>query len=300
MIAGLLVLASLFSPTQVVARLRAEPVEVEVGEPCSLILEVEHPGGVSVKLPETDPIPDDSWVLLEPRRVSRAGQTIATWRVLSLETGERKLPSIQVDVVEAGGVRKIDVEAGTLTVRSALAAGEDAPRPMRGFRPPPAGAAAGRGRLLLAGGVLLAVLAAAFLLWRRARRKPVPVPAPTALDRLAVLGAAVAEDPEASRRAVYQLCRLLRESVDGFLGEDRAALPDSEWSARTEPDERVPLGVRRSIAGVLRDSERIKYALHAPTRFAFEKLLADSKSALEALAAAPPPVRPPVPAEEAA
>jgi len=313
MIAGVLLFAALLAPRiagglalripggdpgEVVARLRAEPAEVEVGEPCSLVLEVDHPAGSSVGLPDSDPLPDDSWVLLEPRHVVRGARTIATWRVLSLEPGERQLPSIQVDVAEAGGVRKIDVAAGTLSVRSALEAGEDAPRPIRGFRPAPENPAAGRGRLVLLGGLLLAVLAAAFHFRRRAKRKPVPAAVPTALDRLAGLLKCCAEDPESSRRVVYDLSRLLRGSVDAFLRDSRVALADPEWSARIEPDERVPLGVRRSIAGILRDSQRIKYALHAPTRFALETMFADARSALEALASAPPP--PPGSAEASA
>ena len=102
------------------------------------------------------------------------------------------------------------------------------------------------------------------------------------IDRLEELRQRVADDPEAARAIVYDLSRLLRGSVDATLGEDRASLVDADWSARIETDERVPLGVRRTTAKILRDSERIKYALHAPTRFALEEMLADARSALEA------------------
>jgi hypothetical protein len=299
-LAAILAAALLGAPArgdgEVVAHLHAEPSDVEVGEPCRFVLEVEHPAGATVRLPEGDLVPDDSWVLLEPRRISRPAptRTIASWSCVSLEAGERQLPSLRIDVGDASGVRKVDVDAGMLKVRSALAQGEDAPRPMRGFRAPPESDRGRRGRLVLAGATALAILAAAILILKRRRRKPAQAGTPSALDRLAELRRSAAEDEGASRRAVYGLSRLLRGTVDEFLREDRAALVDADWSARIEADERVPLGARRSIARILHDSERIKYALHAPTRFALEEMLAAAQTALEALAAAPvsaPPAR---------
>ncbi len=288
----------------VVARLRAEPAQVEVGQPAAWVLEIEHPAGASVHLPEGDPLPDDSWVLLEPRRVVRGSgersTTRATWRVMSLEPGKRKLPPIQIEVEEAGVTRKVEVEAGELDVRPALAEGEDAPRPIRSFRPPPEGAAGRtKGPVLLA--LVLIAAVAGFLLWRRARRKPAPASAPTALDRLAELERLAAEDPDRARVVVYALSRLLRGTVDAFFHEDRAALVDADWAALLELDERVPLGVRTAAARILSDAERVKYALQVPTRFALEEMLADARNALEALASAPPTAAPrQSPAEEAA
>jgi hypothetical protein len=275
---------------QVVAHLHGEPAEVEVGEPCRFVLEVEHAAGATVKLPEGDLVPDDSWALIEPRKITRPTptRTVASWTCISLEAGERPLPAIQIDVGDADGVRKVDVDKGLLRVRPALGEGEDAPRPMRGFRAAPEGSG-GRGRLLLVLAAALVALLAGVLLRRRALGKSAPAPAPTALDHLAELQRIAAEDEESSRRVVYALCRLLRGSVDAFVREDRAALVDADWAGRIEPDERVPLGVRRGIARILRDSERIKYALHAPTRFALAEMLADARNALKALAAAPAP-----------
>jgi len=74
------------------------------------------------------------------------------------------------------------------------------------------------------------------------------------------------------------------------LGEDRAALVDPDWAQLRETDERLPAGSRATIARILRDAERVKYALHAPTRFAIEALLADARNALEALAEARKPL----------
>jgi hypothetical protein len=282
----------------ITATLRAEPAEVEVGQPMRWILEVEHPPGAAVRLPDVDPIPDDSWVLLEPRRVVRvpggaSETTRATWSVLSLEPGERALPAIAVQVEADGVARSIEPDAPAVAVRSALAAGEDAPRPIRGFHAAP-GTGPGR-RLAIAIGALVLLLAAALLvLRRRARRKPAAARAPTSLERLAELArsstAAIAEDPAAGRAAIYALTRLLRESVDRRLGEDKAALVDVDWAALRESDERLPSGSRGSIARILREAEPVKYAQHAPTRFALEALLGDARNALEALEAESQPL----------
>ena len=279
--AGLLAALALAqaADAQVVARLHAEPAEVGVGEVCRLVLEVEHPEGATVRLPAADPLPDDSWVLAEARRVERPwpDRTVATWKCLPLEAGEHRLPTIRVDVGDASGMKTIDAEAGTLRVRPALAEGEDAPRPMRGFRPAPPVSAGSRARWLLAGLLLALVAVVGALAWRRAQRKAAPVAEPTPLDRLAEIGRLAAEDEKGPRRAVYALSRLLRGTVDRWLAQDRAALVDAEWVARVEADDRVPLGARRAVAKTLRDSERIKYALGSPTRFALEEMLADAR-----------------------
>ncbi|MFN0007700.1 MAG: hypothetical protein ACKVXR_07315 [Planctomycetota bacterium] len=280
--AAMLVLA------EITARLRTEPAEAQVGEPVLWILEVEHPAGAAVRLPETDPIPDDGWVLLEPRRVV-GGQEItrATWSVLSLEPGDRALPAFAVQVESNGVARSIEVESSTLAVRSALEAGEDAPRPIRGFHEAPEHVS-GRGFWLWL--AALALLGAALFLWIRirSRKRPPAVALPAPLERLAELSRQIQEDPESGRKTIYALTRLLRESSDRLLGEDRAALVDPDWAALREADERLPLGARTTIARILRDAERVKYALHAPTRFALEALLADARNALEALAEARP------------
>lgn len=297
MIAAALLYLAQSGPGEITARLRVEPAQVEVGQPMTWILEVEHPAGASVRLPEVDPVPDDSWFLLEPRRIARSSPatpggsqtTRATWKVLSLEPGERALPAIAVQVESNGVARSIEVEASTASVGSALQPGEDAPRLIRGFHAPPERGSGGRLGLALAA---LALLAAALLVWirRRMRRKAPVVALATPLDRLAGIARELPEDPEAGRRAIYALTRLVRESTDRFLGEDRAALVDAEWGALREIDERLPLGARTTFAKILRDAERVKYALHAPTRFALEALLADAKNALEALAQAPAPL----------
>jgi hypothetical protein len=279
---------------QVVATLKAEPAEVQVGEPVRLVLEVERPAGATVRLPDVDPVPDDSWVVLEGKKLERSDPTrvVASWRVMSLEAGDRKLATLSVDAETPDGTRKIEVQSDPIHVLPALAENEDAPRPMRDFRDAPPNAAAGRGRLVLLGLAALVAAAIALAIRRRAKRRVLPAPAPTAVDGLALLEKRVADDPESARGIVYDLSRLLRGSVDAFLAEDKASLVDADWASTIEADERVPLGVRRASAKLLRDSERIKYALQAPTRFALQEMLASARNALEALQAAPPPPKP--------
>ncbi len=293
MIAAAFFLVASLRP-QVVAVLRAEPPQAQVGEPIRLVLEVERPAGATVRLPDVDPIPDDSWVVLDGKKLERSDPTrvVASWRVMSLEAGDRKLATLSVDEETPEGTRKIEVQSDAIHVLPALAEGEDAPRAMRDFRDAPPNAA-GRGRLALLAIAAVVVLAIALAIRRRAkRRKVVPVAEAVALDRLALLEKRVADDPESARGTVYDLSRLLRGSVDAFLAEDKASLVDADWATAIEADERVPLGVRRASAKLLHDSERIKYALQSPTRFALQDMLASARNALEALQAAPPPPRP--------
>lgn len=294
----MIVAALLLLSSDLVARVRVEPARagparveiarVEIGEPVQVVLEVEHEAGVSVRLPKTGVVVDPSWVVLdEPRIVRTPSLTRATWRVCSLEPGERRLPAIALEIEEGGAKRTVEAVAETLSVQPALADGEDAPRPMTGFRPVPADAV-GAPRWPWIASVALALAIAGGLAWRRLRRRALPAAPPTPLARLSALERLAAADPEAARPVVYGVSRLLRESIDAWLAEPRAALTDAAWVARIEADERVPLGVRSTTARLLRDAEGVKYALVVPTRFALTEVLADARNGLEALASAPP------------
>jgi hypothetical protein len=274
---------------EVHARLEAAPAEARIGEPIEWNLTIEAPAGVAVRLPDKDPIPDATWVALGERRVVHEGDTVRIrWRVLSLESGARKLPEIAIECTRAGVTKKVAASAGEVAIAGELASGEDAPRALKGFRPPPDGERALHWPWIAAGLGILAALAT----WiaRRVRRRPLaPAHAATPLDRLADLARALAADPDAGRSVTYDLSRIVRDSVDAFTGDARAALTDGDWILRLENDERVPLGVRRASARILSESEQVKYAQRVPTRFAVDEMLRDAQSALEALAAAPLP-----------
>lgn len=279
-------------------RLECQPSRVEIGQPVEWILTVEHPREIAVKVPELNLAADDTWVMLgersvvnDPRASSEESvETRVTWRMLSLESGARTLPPIEISYERDGTPHTAAAAPTVLDVRGELGPDEDAPRPMKGFLPAPAGAEAERLWTWIA---VLAVLSALALVaaWivRRSRKKPAPLARATALDRLADLERGLGLDPSAGRAITYSTSMLLRESVDAFARESRAGLTDLDWIERIEHDERLPLGVRSASARILRESEQVKYALHVPTRFAVEEMLRDARNALEALAAAPAP-----------
>jgi hypothetical protein len=251
-----------------------------------------------VKLPEKDPVLGDTWVMLGERSVvndvpanpAEGVRTRVTWRAMSLESGARALPGIEVQYEESGAPHTLITAPIVLDVRGELGPEEDLPRPIKGFRRPRAGADATQRWAWIAA---LALVACAITVWilRRSRRKPAPLPRTTPLDDLVKLEREISADPSASRAITYALSMLLRESVDAFAREYRAGLTDFDWIEHIEKDERIPLGVRAATARILRESEQVKYALHVPTRFAVEEVLRDARNALEALAATPVPER---------
>jgi hypothetical protein len=289
-------LAPQAAPSAVQARLACEPARAEIGQPVEWILTVEHPRAISVKLPEKAPLPDGTWVALGDRSVvndaaagsSEMVRTRARWRVMSLASGARAVPAIELHYEEHGAQRTLATAPIVLEVRGELGPDEDAPRPMKGFRPPPAGAD-GTPHWPWILGLLLAVCAILVWIRRRSRKEPAAIAVATPLERLAELERAIGTDPDAGREITYALSMLLREAVDAFVREGQAALTDLDWTERTERDERVPAGVRSACARLLCGSEEVKYAQRVPTRFAVEEMLRDARNALEALASAPAP-----------
>lgn len=286
-------------------RLIANASEVEIGEPVTWTLDVEHDAAASVNLLDSFTL-GSAWVLLEPPTRVRGADpahpgrvhTLITFRALALESGELAPVITGIDLATGGERAPIVPETMAVRVRAALGEGEDAPRALHGLRPIPTLTEPSlRWRWLAA---LAGVGVLALVVWRiaRRRRKPPVVAPPTPLAQLDALAKSLASldgGDGRERTAVYELSRLLRSSVDAFLSVDRAALTDAEWSESIQNDERVPLGVRNTCVRLLARAETIKYALAAPTRFALDELFADARSALEALATTPKPAPAPAP-----
>lgn len=284
------------------AQLVADVPEIEIGQPVTWTLSVEHDAVASVRVLDSFAL-ENPWVLVEapsvlrgpdPSRTDRA-RTLVTFRALALEPGELAPKLVGIDLARGEERETLVPAALAVHVAGALGEGEDAPRALHGFRPIPDAAEHGPRWIawaIVAGTIVAALIAFAITRLLRKRRKPAVVAPPTPLEQVAALSASLAgapDDAQRSRAIVYELARLLRTSVDAFLGVERGALTDAEWSSALQSDERVPLGVRTTSQRLLARAETIKYALAAPTRFAVDEFLLDARTALEALASAPKP-----------
>lgn len=285
------------SPSGSRAVLVPEPASAEIGQPIEWLLDVVHPSALKVVFPAKD-AEDRRWAPLGERTVARSADpsdpklvhTTARWTAMALEPGELAPPPLVLELAGGAATESLTVTGLPVHVAKALAEGEDAPRPLLGFRALPPGLEPAR-RAPVALFVVLGALVlggVAFLVVRR--KKPALVAAPTPLADLDALARAFAADPNSGRARVYELSRLVRGAVDAFLAVDRSGRTDDDWVRAIESDERVPLGVRSTCARLLAAAERVKYAQETPTRFAVDEFMTDARSALEALASAPRPV----------
>lgn len=283
----------------VLARLECAPRQAEIGQPVEWTLRVEAPAGSSVLLPEQDPALDGSWIVLAPRRVERREEQgrlelRVHWTLASLEPGARFPWSFELPVETPTGRENAKAEAVALEVRAALAAGEDAPRPPKGFLDAPPEPPS-RAWIVWSALALMPVALAAWLFARRARRlrrERAAAAVPGATARLAALEAELREHPERVRELVFELTHLLRRRADQWLEVERPALTDEDWARALSVDERVPAGVRSASARVLERAAAIKYALATPSPFLVEELCADARGVLQVLESAPRPAAP--------
>ncbi len=296
MISAVWIVAQLATPaasaSAVAAHLAAMPERAQIGEPVTLVLTVERPSALAVEPPPIEPGVRGAWMFVETlasRRgvpADRAGFVVDTtsWRAFALEGGAA-LPALAVKWTEMGVERTAVAELpGTVSVAHALAEGEDAPRPPKGFREP-IDWTGGGSRLELAAAVLAGLIVIGIVAWfvRRRSRRTAPPSRFSARAQLAAIEARPRDDAAAARTALYDLTRLVRGAVDTHVGEERAALTDEEWVRWVAGETRVPEGVRSGVRRLLERAERIKYAGETPTRFAVDEALADARAILEAL-----------------
>lgn len=264
--------------------LAAQPAEAAIGEPIDWILTVRHSARDAVRLADEDPLPDDTWVLVDGPRFSteRAGGEATTrirWTVFSLEPGERSLPEISARLDSGAEVRA--THPGTIVVRGELAADEDAPRPLTGFHD--VEERTGNGGALVA--AITALLAASAVLWfvLRKRRGQVTAPVLTPLERLDALGGKPADEPEVARAMVYELSSLLREAVDRRLDTPLPGLTDEEWLERVRENGVLGRDSVERLERLLGSCEDVKYGSRVPTRFAVAEALDEARRVLVAL-----------------
>lgn len=262
---------------------RVEPATLAMGEPFVVTVDVVHDRGDA---PRFGPLElEEGWWQERPRRVLTLPLDDAPGRALTQARyflagyvpGEHELALPPARITGGVAARTLELEPARLEIRGELAEGEDAPRPLAGFRPPPP-ARTPASRLVL--GLLSAGLALGLGLlgvgvyrWRQEREPTRRTPARSALDELLAL------DPSEAvraREAFALASRALREGIDAELGEHLDGLTDEEWIARRGT------GTARlaRVAELLRSAERVKYAQEVPTRFAVEELREATRAAL--------------------
>lgn len=270
-----------------------EARERAVGEALTAVLFVAHAPQERVECDFSALESDPSWLLAaapQVRRVlrdERVAGTSITLELVSLEAGERALPAPALTLIEgAGGRRTLSAGEALARFASALAPGEDEPRPPLGFRPLEAELERGWSawQVAAAAGAGLAVALGAVAFARRKRGVGVKPP-PTPLERLDALASRDAEQRESVRETCYELTALVRGAFDARDGAARSALTDAEWLAALAPS--VEGGVRAELEALLRDASEVKYAGRHPTHWAVREMLERARKALEWSARAP-------------
>jgi hypothetical protein len=271
------------------ATLAVEPRALQVGQPATLVLEVQRPERLAVELPALEPGVHASWVVTEALGVERSrdparpGLVVerARWRAFALEGGA-ELPALEIAWKEGEAAARARAEVvAAPSVAHALDEGEDAARPVTGWREPVAWTAGVRrlGLGLAALGLAAIALGAWLGLRRRRRRARAAIPADP-IAQLAQLEARWRAEPAAGRARLYELTHLVRAAVDAHAGRERAALDDAAWieAARGDPD--LGEGRHESVRALLARCERFKYAGEEPTRFAVDESLAAARALL--------------------
>ena len=266
-------------PDVVEATTSLVPETAEIGEPLELVLDLVHPSSIRVRLDAELLEPGDGCDPLDERRVvtrpiaEQPGRSLtrARWSVCALEPGEHDLRPGGVEYEWGGTRQRIEAPPARVTIRHALADGEDAPRAPIGFREPPEERESPIDRLFWIGGLVLAGLLA-LVAWRVLRRRsaPTPVGPPGPAERLAVLRT---DDPEKLRELYYELSAVVREALDALAGEPLRGCTDAEWIERRSRANGIPRERLERAAELLSACERVKYGAEVPTRWAVDEAL---------------------------
>jgi hypothetical protein len=256
---------------------------VEVGDPVTIALVLEHPADVHVEL-----LPEalgDAWISLGTGGAATlpdadgGATTRLVWTVCALEPLEAALPAVVVSV-DGGAPESVSAGGDALTVVGVLAEGEDAARPARGFRDAPPVERGLPWWVWVVGAAVLLALVALLPVWRR--RAPAPVAGlPTPLERLAAVEATSLEEPEAVQAAYYEITAALRAGVDQRLNQsptECGALTDDEWLEAVAVQ--LPEAEYDLVADVLRGSEAVKYGSVRPTHWGVNETLERVRSVL--------------------
>jgi hypothetical protein len=271
--------------------LTISPPQGAIGQPLEVVLELDHARGAGLARGGPEWELDGSWVVLEgPEVTAVAGSgglhTRVRWSVMSLESGERALPGLNLVLADGAA---LTVNGVALAIGADLGEEEDAPRPM----PVLQGVVerAGPVRLEHLGwGILALVLAMVGGLWLRKRRglaSTAHVQGEWARFMALREVATQAGKGSANRQGGVQdvsaeLASLLRSAAQHRVAVLRPGQADGEWLARMRGEGETALA--DELTPLLHTCEQIRFGGLRPTRFALEELLQSSEEVLSHLA----------------
>lgn len=270
MIPSLLLACCLAS--EIRASLTPTPREVAVGEPVRWRLEIVGAPDTQFEIEEREAPP--LWVVLEkPEQQQRPDGLSIEWQLLALEAGEHTWPAPNIRWSQLGASGTVLCESTPLVVRAELGEQEDAPRELRQELPGPTPASSVFWPWVGAGAALLTLSAGALYFQRRSRRR-VELPVLSAGEQAERWRSQVHAGELDARTSLFQLTRLVRQTLDARAGQDLAALTDEQWveKAQLQPEQRTALS---AWLGAL---EAIKYAGSEPTRFALDEHFAQAQA----------------------
>ena len=277
---------------EVEVSLTALPAEVLMGQPFVLTLDCEHDAGLVPRISVLD-LGVGWWNAGPSRRVTRdldgapgRALTQVRWSLVSIEVGSHELQFAPGLIESSLAPLSVELPPVFVTILGELAEGEDTPRDLVGFRPPPGEGPAPLGPAgALVALAFVSLMGFSFLV-RRARNRGSQVSAQPqsasaallALDPDLVLG------PGESGRAreLFALAVLaVRESIDRRVGQDLTGCSDEEWIARRSPGSGLDAEQLTRASELLRSAEAVKYAQGDPTRWALGDCLTSARALVQ-------------------
>jgi hypothetical protein len=279
----------------VTAALRVPDGQHSVGDPIRLTLEVTHPAGYQVILPQIAPQWGDFTVVSQSPATTTVSQngdgseiTTATIDARLFGTGSFNTPALELSVTDGrGNLQKVTAAPAGVTITSVLQAGDDA---LRDIKPQAVLPIVATWPWIVAG--VLAIAALAVVIAQRASRTAASVdlrlPHEVALDDLARI--------EAMRLPAQDRFRehatLVSDTVRTYV-ERRYGIPMLE---RTTAEIRADLGqtdmapdVTVLLVAFLRESDLVKFSKFTPDVESADRLLLHGRTLVSATAPAPAP-----------
>ena len=243
--------------------------EVQIGEVIHCTVDLSDLQGAVPVLAEQALDPGSSWVVLSDPVIERSagGQTTLSWSLFALEPEAGTLPS---PLILSSG-EPVNLVVPQIIVAAALADGEDAPRPARGFHSLEADSeASGSGPWSLFVGCLAAL---ALVLWGLRRRHAPETELELSLSsRLEQLRSEMHGDATRVAALHRELPHILRTAY----GDASSGWSDEEWVERAELSE----SQRADLRGVFSACAEVKYGGALPTGFAVEETIERARALL--------------------